>query len=106
LYRLESDEEEAEEEAALRRGHPISHVGYRLWVKISGLVSNSPDPAPFPCGSEECSYLRLIDFFVSINSRLESDDKEEEEALRRGHPILKVEYRLWFTFGSLVFELL
>ena len=46
-------------------------------------------------GSEAGSYLRLIDFFVSLNSRLESNKEEEkkngpamEETERKGAPNL------------------
>ena len=42
----------------------------------------SPPLSPQPCGSEAGSYLRLIDFCVSLNYMLESNNEggEDDEA--------------------------
>ena len=61
-----------------RRRHPTpgasSSRGTRSWFENSYFTEMCS-------GSEAGSYLRLIDFFVSLNSRLESNKEEEIEGI-------------------------
>ena len=61
-------------------------------VKYSFLDEEWSIPCTAECpGSEAGSYLRLIDFFVALNSRLESDNEEEKSAL----PANRRSFSLW-----------
>jgi hypothetical protein len=47
---------------------------------LRNLKSETPDTKlEICCGSEECSYSRLIDFCITSNSRIESNKNDEEE---------------------------